>query len=45
MDRSPPISGGKRFFPHGVPADEDVLDEQRFDNGVVVLPYGVRHGA
>lgn len=39
------VGGGKRFFPDGVRLDLDLLEERRFENGVLVLRYGVRRGA
>jgi dihydrofolate reductase len=37
--------GGKRFFPDGVRLDLEMLEERRFDSGVVILRYGVRGAA
>jgi dihydrofolate reductase len=34
--------GGKRFFPDGVRLDLELVEEQRFRNGVLVLRYAVR---
>ncbi|MDA0637215.1 dihydrofolate reductase family protein [Nonomuraea sp. MCN248] len=36
------VGGGHRFFPDGVRADLELLDERRFGNGVVYLRYGVK---
>lgn len=36
------VGGGKRFFPDGVRLDLELIEERRFDNGVVVLRYAVR---
>jgi dihydrofolate reductase len=36
------IGGGKRFFPDGVRQDLDLVDERRFQSGVLVLRYAVR---
>lgn len=36
------VGGGKRALPDGVRADLDLLDERRFQNGVVHLHYRVR---
>ncbi|MGI5271802.1 dihydrofolate reductase family protein [Nonomuraea sp. CA-218870] len=36
------VGGGTRFFPDGVRADLELLDERRFGNGVVYLHYGVK---
>ena len=36
------VGGGKRFFPDGVSLELDLLDERRFDNGVVYLRYRTR---
>jgi len=33
------VGGGKRFFPVGVELNLDLMEERRFDNGVVVLRY------
>jgi len=33
------VGGGKPFFPDGVRVDLELLDERRFDNGVVYLRY------
>jgi dihydrofolate reductase len=33
------VGGGKRALPAGVHADVELLDERRFDNGVVYLRY------
>jgi dihydrofolate reductase len=35
------VGGGKRILPDGVRAQLELLDERRFDNGVVHLRYGV----
>ncbi len=37
--------GGKRFFPDGVRPDLELLEERRFDSGVVIRRYGVRGAA
>ena len=37
------VGGGKRFFPEGVRLDLELLETRRFDGGVVVTRYGVRH--
>jgi len=39
------VGGGKRFFPDGVRLDLELLEERRFDSGVVILRYGVRGAA
>ena len=36
------VGGGKRFFPDGVRADLELVDERGFSNGVVGLRYAVR---
>lgn len=36
------VGGGKRALPGGVRADLELLDERRFDNGVVYLRHGRR---
>ena len=36
------VGGGKRFFPDGVRLNLELVEERRFDNGVVVLHYTVR---
>lgn len=36
------VGGGKRFFPDGVRLALELVEERRFGNGVVVLPYAVR---
>ncbi len=36
------VGGGKRFFPDGVRLDLDLLEQQRFVNGVSALRYAVR---
>jgi len=33
------VGGGRRFLPDGVREDLELLDERRFDNGVVYLRY------
>lgn len=35
------VGGGKRFFPNGVRLKLKLLDERRFESGVVVLRYAV----
>ena len=39
------VGGGHRFFPDGVHADLELLDERRFDNGLTYLRYGVTNVA
>jgi len=36
------VGGGRHFFPKGVPAKLELLDEHRFGNGVVHLHYCTR---
>jgi dihydrofolate reductase len=36
------VGGGKRFFPEGVRLNLELLEERRFNSGVVVLRYAVR---
>jgi dihydrofolate reductase len=36
------VGGGKRAFPSGVRVRLDLLDERRFESGVVHLHYGIR---
>jgi dihydrofolate reductase len=36
------VGGGKRFFPDGVRLDLDLIEERRFQSGVVALRYGAR---
>ncbi len=36
------VGGGKRFFPHGVRLDLELVEQRRFAKGVVVLRYAVR---
>lgn len=36
------VGGGKRFFPNGVRLSLELVEERRFNNGVVVLRYAVR---
>ncbi|WP_433324224.1 dihydrofolate reductase family protein [Spirillospora sp. CA-294931] len=36
------VGGGHPFFPDGVRADLELLDERRFGNGVLYVSYGVR---
>jgi dihydrofolate reductase len=36
------VGGGKRFFPDGVRLNLELVEECRFDSGVVVLQYVVR---
>ena len=36
------VGGGKRFFPDGVRLDLELLEQQRFHKGVVVLRYAIR---
>jgi dihydrofolate reductase len=39
------VGGGNPFFPDDVRVDLELLDQRRFDNGVVYLRYGVKdHG-
>jgi len=35
------VGGGKRFFPDGVRLNLELVEERRFDSGVVVLQYAV----
>ena len=35
------VGGGKRFFPDGVRLGPELIEEQRFRKGVVVLRYAV----
>ena len=35
------IGGGKRLFPDGLRQPLELLDERRFDNGMVFLRYDV----
>lgn len=37
------VGGGKRFFPDGVRMDLTLVDQRRFENGVVVSRYDVRN--
>lgn len=37
------LGGGKRFFPAGVNLALDLVEERRFDSGVVYLRYRTRH--
>ena len=39
------VGGGKRFFPDGARLDLELLEERRFNSGVVILRYGVRGAA
>jgi dihydrofolate reductase len=39
------VGGGHRFFPEGVRADLELLDEHHFGNGFVYLRYGAGHAA
>ncbi len=36
------VGGGKRFFPDAVRLDLGLLEERRFDSGVVILRYGIQ---
>jgi dihydrofolate reductase len=36
------VGGGKRALPSGVRAELELLDERRFESGVVLLSYGMR---
>jgi dihydrofolate reductase len=36
------VGGGKRFFPDDVRPNLELIEERRFDSGVVVLRYAVR---
>jgi dihydrofolate reductase len=36
------VGGGKRFFPDGVRLDLELVEQQRFPKGVIVLRYAVR---
>ena len=38
------VGGGKPALPRGVRIDLDLVDQRRFDNGVVYLRHAVRHG-
>ncbi|WP_347834810.1 hypothetical protein [Gracilibacillus sp. JCM 18860] len=37
------VGGGKRFFPAGVRQELELIEDRRFDNGVVVLRYAARN--
>jgi hypothetical protein len=37
------VGGGTRYFPDHVRAGLQLIDERRFDNGVVYLRYLVAH--
>jgi dihydrofolate reductase len=39
------VGGGKPALPRGVRLQLELLDQQRFDNGVVALRHAVRHDA
>jgi dihydrofolate reductase len=39
------VGGGKRFFPDRVRRDLELLEQRRFDSGVIILRYGVRAAA
>ena len=39
------VGGGKRFFPDRVRLELELVDEQRFRNGWLILRYAVRHKA
>lgn len=36
------VGGGKRFFPHGLRLNLDLVEERAFHNGAVALRYAVR---
>ena len=36
------VGGGKRFFPEGARVDLQLVEERRFENGMVFLRYAVR---
>jgi dihydrofolate reductase len=36
------VGGRKRFFPDGVRLDLELIEERRFDNGVLIVRCGVR---
>jgi hypothetical protein len=36
------VGGGKQSLPNGVRLELELLDERRFDNGVVYLRYRTR---
>jgi hypothetical protein len=36
------VGGGKRFFPDRVRRDLELLEQHRFDSGVIIVRYGVR---
>ncbi len=36
------VGGGKRFFPEGARVDLQLLEERRYENGMVFLRYAVR---
>ena len=36
------VGGGKRFFPEGVRLELELMEERRFDSGVIALRYAVR---
>lgn len=36
------VGGGTRFFPDGVRLDLELFEERRFENGALILRYGVR---
>ncbi|PWU69903.1 dihydrofolate reductase family protein [Gracilibacillus dipsosauri] len=37
------VGGGKRFFPAGVRQELELIEDRRFDNGLVVLRYAARN--
>lgn len=39
------VGGGKAALPRGVRLDLELLDQRRFDNGVVYVRHAVRHSA
>jgi dihydrofolate reductase len=36
------VGSGKRFFPHDVRLDLELVEQRRFRKGVIVLRYAVR---
>jgi dihydrofolate reductase len=39
------VGGGKRFFPDRVRLNLELLEQHRFDSGVIIVRYGVRAAA
>jgi dihydrofolate reductase len=39
------VGGGKRFFPDDLRLKLELLEERRFDRGMLILRYGVRRAA